>query len=229
MLMESYEQSKRTPAYRELRTKYKALKKSHKEIVLALSALAQGISFTNEEPNADVPRNKRKSKSHLDSRTTEIVDEIIDLSIEDDLSPQEPVVIKVEPGALTENIQIVNYTEREAEIAAGVDLDEEEEIVEIVEEETEPEEIVEVVEEEEEETEEIVEVVEEEEEETEETEEIVEVVEEEEETGVYEIEINGKRYYTTNEQDGIVYEIDGEDDVGDEIGKFVNGKFKLNA
>ena len=79
----------------------------------------------------------------------------------------------------------------------------------------------------EEETEEIEE--EEEEEEEEETEEIeVEEEEEEEEAGVYEIEINGTRYFTTNEQDGIVYEAVGEDDVGDEIGKFVKGKLVLS-
>ena len=61
-----------------------------------------------------------------------------------------------------------------------------------------------------------------------EEEETEEVEEEEEEAGVYEIERNGKRYFTTNEQDGIVYEAVGEDDVGDEIGKFVKGKLVLN-
>jgi hypothetical protein len=48
---------------------------------------------------------------------------------------------------------------------------------------------------------------------------------EEEEEGVYEIEIDGTRYYTTNEQNGIVYEAAEDDEVGDPIGKFVNGKF----
>ena len=282
MLMESYEQSKRTPAYRELRSKYRALKKSHKEILSALTALAQGISLANE----DAPRKSRKSKSRKsksrrdsDTRTPEnyscsdannqqrctfiltemedddccceISDEpinaIVDLSTGEDLSSHEPGILtganlerracafrRAGVATLTgedlssqvnEHIQVVNYTEREAEIEAGVDLEETEEEEEevAVEEEVVEEEKEEVVIEEEEE------VVEEEEEEEEEETEVEEVEEEEEEeAGVYEIEINGKRYYTTSEQDGIVYEIDGEDDVGDEIGKFVNGKFKLN-
>jgi PAS domain-containing protein len=82
---------------------------------------------------------------------------------------------------------------------------------------------VEVEEEDEEEEVEVEEDVEEEEAEIEEEEE----EEEEEEAGVYEIEINGTRYFTTNEQDGVVYEAIGEDDVGDEIGKFVKGKLVL--
>jgi len=251
MLMESYEQSKRTPAYRELRSKYKALKKSHKEIVLALSALAQGISLNNAEVDVyeDAPKKKHRSKKarkcayleELDQRTdlkdqrtdlkdqrTDLKDQWTDLKDEEharsdareevtthpsvstsqDIIPDPaPLVIKIEPNL------VGNYTEREAEIEAGVDLEEEEVVVE---EDVEVEEVV-IEEEVEEEVEEVEEVVEEEEE-----------VEEDEEAGVYEIEIEGTRYYTTGEQDGIVYKIDGEDDVGDEIGKFVNGKFKLN-
>jgi len=57
---------------------------------------------------------------------------------------------------------------------------------------------------------------------------LVEEQEEEEEAGVYEIEVNGVRYYTTSEQDGIVYAVLEDDDVGDEIGKFVKGKLVLN-
>jgi hypothetical protein len=117
----------------------------------------------------------------------------------------------------TEEVEIVEEEEVEYE-----EVEETEEVeYEEVEEETEE---VEVVEEEVDETEEV-EVVEEEEEvvEYEEVEE-----EEDEESGVYEIEVNGVRYYTTNEKDGIVYSIVDEDDVGDEIGKFVNGKLVLN-
>ena len=127
--------------------------------------------------------------------------------------------------SLTDQIAAEIIAENEAGFCDEneIDVDAEEETEEIeVEEEEETEEI-----EVEEETEEIEE--EEEEEEEEETEEIeVEEEEEEEEAGVYEIEINGTRYFTTNEQDGIVYEAVGEDDVGDEIGKFVKGKLVLS-
>ena len=48
--------------------------------------------------------------------------------------------------------------------------------------------------------------------------------EEEEEMEVFEITINGTEYYTTNENDGVIYAVDADGDVGDEIGKFVNKK-----
>jgi hypothetical protein len=51
---------------------------------------------------------------------------------------------------------------------------------------------------------------------------------EEEEEGVYEVVIKGKRYYTTNETNGLIFSILDDDDVGDEIGKFVNGKAVWN-
>ena len=126
----------------------------------------------------------------------------------------------------------------------NINVSVEEETVEQVEEETEDVEETEEVEEEEteeeqvEETEDVEQVVEEEEEEeqVEETEEEEQVVEEEEEQveeeveeveeeeGVYEITIKGKRYYTTNETSGLIFSVLDDDDVGDEIGKFVNGK-----
>tara|TARA_B100000035_G_scaffold313678_1_gene327949 strand:- start:4616 stop:5371 length:756 start_codon:yes stop_codon:yes gene_type:complete len=78
--------------------------------------------------------------------------------------------------------------------------------------------VVEVEEEVEEEEEE---EVEEEEEEVEEEEE--EEVEEEEEEEVYETTINGINYYVTDEKNGTIYEIDENDDVGEEVGKYNNG------
>ena len=72
-------------------------------------------------------------------------------------------------------------------------------------------------EEEEEETEEV--EVEEEEEETEEVE-----VEEEEEEEVYEVIINNKSYYTTNEIKGYIYAIEADEEIGDKIGEFKDGK-----
>ena len=48
--------------------------------------------------------------------------------------------------------------------------------------------------------------------------------EEEEEGEVYEITIGKKTYYTTNGQNGKIYAIDADEEVGDEVGVFVNGK-----
>ncbi len=124
------------------------------------------------------------------------------------------VVVELDPEVIQDIDEVI-------EQQVSLDVDEEEtEDVEVVEDEEETED-VEVVEEETEEVEEV-EVVEEETEETEE----VEVVEEEEE-GVYEIVIKGTRYYTTNETNGTIYAITEDDDIGDEVGKFVNGVAKM--
>jgi hypothetical protein len=63
-------------------------------------------------------------------------------------------------------------------------------------------------------------VTEEEEEEVEEEEEEEEVEEVEEE--VYEITIAGKKYYTTNEVDGVIYSMTADEEIGDEVGVFKN-------
>ena len=131
------------------------------------------------------------------------------------------VIVELDPEVIQDIDEVI-----EQQVSLDVDEEEETEEVEVVvEEEEEETEEVEVVEEEEtEEVEEVevVEVVEEEEEEVEE----VEVVEEEEE-GVYEIVIKGTRYYTTNETNGTIYAITEDDDIGDEVGKFVNGVAKM--
>ena len=40
--------------------------------------------------------------------------------------------------------------------------------------------------------------------------------------------IKGTSYYVTNETNGIIYTIDDNEDIGNEIGKFVNGKPVFN-
>ena len=91
------------------------------------------------------------------------------------------------------------------------------------EEEVEEEEEEEEVEQEEEEEE--VEEVEQEEEEEEEVEQ--EEEEEEDEEEVEEVIINGKSYFTNNKINGTIY-VNDNDDVGDEVGKYVNGKPKFD-
>jgi hypothetical protein len=50
---------------------------------------------------------------------------------------------------------------------------------------------------------------------------------EEDETEVYEVTIRGKKYFTTDQKNGKIYAMDKDGDVGDEIGKFVNGVAKI--
>ena len=134
-----------------------------------------------------------------------------------------PVIIAVQPMKLDETVL--------DEAALALDEEEEEE-----EEEEEDalalDEAVLALEEEEEEDEEESVALDEEEEEEEEEEESVALVEavleEEEESEVYEISIKGITYYTTDELNGIIYEVDDNGDVGNEIGSFKNGKAIIN-
>jgi len=50
---------------------------------------------------------------------------------------------------------------------------------------------------------------------------------EENDEEVNEIYFEGKKYYITNETNGIVYGVDENDDPGDEIGQIINGEIKL--
>jgi chemotaxis protein histidine kinase CheA len=137
--------------------------------------------------------------------------------------------------AAVESVEV----EEEVEEEVKVEVEEEEEEVEEEEEEEEQEEEVKV-EEEQESVEE-----EEEEEEVEETKmdiveeenvqmkisEQVEVEaeeEEEEEAEVFEIEFGGVTYYTDDEVNGSFYAKTADDDIGDELGVFVNGKPKFH-
>ena len=48
--------------------------------------------------------------------------------------------------------------------------------------------------------------------------------EEEEEEEVFMVKINGKDYYTNNETNGSIYSVADDDDIGDEVGLYNNGK-----
>jgi len=159
-------------------------------------------------------------------------DEVVILDKNPNVKPN--IVYEIEEVEETEEVvedeEEVVEEEDEEEVVEEKDEEEvvEEEVEEVVEEEEE-----EVVEEKDEE-----EVVEEEEEEEVIEEEVVEeevfeeeVVEEEvineteEDAGeVYEITISGKSYYVTDEKNGKIYAIDKDEEVGDEIGEFKNGK-----
>jgi len=38
------------------------------------------------------------------------------------------------------------------------------------------------------------------------------------------VDIKGKKYYTTNEKTGQIYTVTDDEDIGDEVGIFKNGK-----
>jgi chemotaxis protein histidine kinase CheA len=68
-----------------------------------------------------------------------------------------------------------------------------------------------------------------EEEEEEEDAEEVEEEDAEEEEGVYEVKIKNKTYYVTNETNGTIYAVESDGEVGEEVGKYVDGKAILTV
>jgi hypothetical protein len=297
LLVDEYNHSKTSPAYRKLNIKYKALKKSNQELIQLLTSLFAGSvnhdnirrtsrrsqtctdqthayqddileeSQSDEDMEAnfvpyDLPRNDTDDVEEEEERDLESCrdeenesedeegeadcdeegeaeDEEGEADCDEEEETEDPDIKEqiiqeqvAESFAIKEEEQQTVTVEEEEteEIVEYEEVEEtEEEVVEYEEvEETEEVEVEEEVEEDVVEYEEVEETEEEEEEVEEEEEEEVEEEEEEEEAGVYEIDVNGTRYYTTNEKDGIVYALLEDDDVGDEVGKFVNGKLVLN-
>jgi hypothetical protein len=149
-------------------------------------------------------------------------EEVEDVEGVEEEEEEEEEVVEVE--AVEEVVEVEGVEEEEEEEEEVVEVEgveeEEEEEEETVEEEEEDEETVEVVEGEEEEEEEVVEVEEEEEETVE--------VEEEEEVEYFEVSIKGKRYYTSDLQNGEIYSMIADDEIGDLVGRFVKGVSKFN-
>ena len=263
LLVDEYNHSKTSPAYRKLSIKYKALKKTNQDLIRLLTTVF--AEFNSSKDENKIRKQTKKTQNILpDYVSDEDQDEELDSEFQENTKCGDELFEECgdveEDGEGEEDEEMVEEEEGEADCDDEEDTEdpdikeqiiqeqvaedyagepsaqitteevvvEEEEVVEgiVEEEEVEEEEVEEIVEEE------IVEeVVEEEEEvvvEEEVEEEEVEEEEEEEEAGVYEIEVNGTRYYTTNEKDGIVYSVLEDEDVGDEIGKFINGKLFLN-
>ena len=134
---------------------------------------------------------------------------------------EEPIVStdKQEPNKLT--LEPVSDIEEAVEEETEEDVVEEEVVEETEEEEVVEEEVVEEEVVEEEVVEE--EVVEEEVVEEEKTETEV-VADDDNEEEVFEIEIDGTSYYTTNETSGMIYAKTEDGDIGDEVGYFEDGE-----
>ena len=165
-----------------------------------------------------------KEEEVVEEDTDIVEDEEIVKEKSEEEAEEEVVVEKSEEEA--EEEVVVEKSEEEAEEEVVVEEAEEEVEEEFVVEEDEEEseeEDEEESEEEDEDEEEDEEVVEEDEEVVEEDEGEEEDEDEGEEEEVYEVKIKGKTYFTTNEQTGVIYAMDADGDVGDEVGKFVNG------
>jgi hypothetical protein len=178
-----------------------------------------------EEYNVEAKESVEEEEVEVEEESEE--EEEVEVEVEESEEEEE-----VEESEEKEEVEVeVEESEEEEEVEVEVEESEEEEEVEVEVEESEEEEEVEVEVEESEEEEEV-EVEVEESEEEEEVEVEVEVeeseegddAEEENEEEVYEVTIKNKSYYTTNETDGPIYAILDDEDIGDQIGEFKEGK-----
>ena len=239
----------------KLKMEIKSMKKSKKTKVVETSAGSDSCKATLEEDDDDeVVFIKQEKIFEPVANNTIVIDlcrddePAIKMTIDDRYSLLRPITppFSINDEEETDEViddegeeeeEVVEETEETEEVVEGEEGEEEEvvkgeegEDEEVVEVEGEDEEVVEVEGEEEEE----VEVVEGEEEEEEvvevegEGEEEVEVVEGEEEEDVYEIEINGKTYYVSNEKNSVIYAADEDGEITIEAGVYKNGKPVFN-
>jgi hypothetical protein len=205
-----------------------------------VQSLVSEIKDLKKEVKRETKQTKKWKKKHdallnilhdYPSLMGTVKNEVVDLTSveEEDVSSirisYDPVQIKteniVEDDEMSiEDGEIIETPQQKKEAleltAVNPVSDEEMEVVEEVEEVEE----VEVEDEEEEVDEEEMEVEEEDEEEEE-----MEVEEEdEEEEELFELEINGKTYFVTDENNGVIYEALEDDDVGEMLGNLKNGK-----
>jgi len=202
--------------------------KENRELKMFNKVLLETVSELKQEL-------RKKEFAHVKVKK-EKLDEVVDLT--DDIESIDGSYVEKEPNIVYELVEehtghvtykkdttieegeIVEEEEEETE-EVEVELELEEEEVEV--EETEEVEVEETEEVEVEEEEEVDEVEVEEVEETEEVEEVEEVEVEEEGEEVYEITIKSKTYYVTNEKNGTIYSVTSDGDIGDEVGKYVDG------
>ena len=216
---ENYYALEQLPIVRELIEKNEKLKRKNKELKRLISAISANLPLLGGNKKREVKKEKE------DDENVPLDVDVVCVKSEGD----DDADIVILPPPAKNNIV---YEISESDDAIKLDVveevvqeEEEEEAEEEAEEEEEEaeEEAVEEAAEEEEEEEAEEEAVEEEEEEEAEEEAVEEEAEEEEEE-VYEVVIKGKTYYTTNEKNGVIYGVDKNGDVSDEVGVYVDGK-----
>jgi len=182
----------------------------------------------------EIPVNE---KAHIKTEVVETVCEVLVEEQEEEVEVEQKEVLVEEQDEEEAVVEQEEEEEEEEVVEEQVVEEQEEEEEEVVEEQVVEEQDEEVVEEEvvEEQEEEVVEVeqeevveeevveVEEVEQEVEEEQEVEVEQEEEEEDEVYEVTINGKVFYVTNETNSVIYGLDENGDISVEAGKYVDG------
>ena len=208
--IEVVENSKPNIVYELLETDDISIKLENKLIPDIAANNMDDISEINDEEEEEEEEEETEEQEEEEEEQEE-TEEQEEEEEEEEIEVEETEEVEVEETDETEEQEEVEETE-EVEVEETEEQEEEEEEVEV------------------EETEEVEEVeVEETEEEEEEEEEVeVEETEEQEEEEVKEVTINGRTYYTSDEKNGVIYDVDENGDISLEVGNYVNGKPKFN-
>ena len=219
-IQENYSALLRLPIVSKLIRKNARLErenKSLKSIIYYLPEFRRECNCCQENSRSPHVRIKKEKEETIPVQCDTLVDddEVLFVSNEEVQPKKENIVYEIDEKLEEQEEDEEQEEEEELEEQEEEVVGEEEEQEEVVEEEVEEQEV--------EEEEQKVEAEEEDEEEKEEQEE-EEEVEEEEEEEVFAITISGKSYYTTNKENGKIYAIDADEEIGDEIGEFKKGK-----
>jgi hypothetical protein len=153
----------------------------------------------------------------------DLASEVVEPEVEPEVKPEVEHVVEPEVEHVEEVVEETVEEVVEETVEEVVEEVEEEVVVEEVEEEVVVEEVVEEETVEEEEEEEVVE------EKTEINKNITENVMEVEEDEYYETEIQGKKYYISNETNSVIYAFEESEEIGDVVGQYVDGKPVFHA
>ena len=192
---------------------------SSNEVVVASSSEAVVVASLEEE------HVRLKIEEKQEVATNEAVvdsDNDISSSLEEEVASLEEEVASLEEDA--ESVKDEQKADEEEDESEKEISDEEEEVASSVADEEEVEEVEEVVEEEEESEKEISDEEEEVASSVADVEEVVKEDVEEEEEEVFEIEIDDVTYYATSEENGILYEVDKDGEVGKKVGIIKDGE-----
>jgi len=188
--------------------------------------LADAIKNIHISTNLSKSANEAVTNSVANLEAEVVTNEVV-VASSSKAEEEEHVRLKIEEKQVTTANDIDDSDGDESSVASLEEVEieeveiEEVEIEEESEEEEEEESEKEISDEETESETEVADEEEEEEEEEEETEELADVEEEEE---VFEIEIDDVTYYATSEENGILYEVDADGEVGKKVGIIKDGE-----
>jgi len=217
------------PIVKELLRKNKKLRKENKSLKNLVYSLPEFRCVCHRSSETRTVRIKKEPRNQEEPTECEPLAEDEDEVVFVEAEKQNIVYVIDEQDDELDELDDDDLAEEQDEAEEEAEAEEEEADEEEADEE-EPEEEAEEEEQDEAEEEQDETEVEEQEEADEEQEEADEEQEEAEgaEEEVFEVQVSGKSYYTSDQKNGKIYAITADEEIGDEVGVFVDGKAKFH-